>query len=191
MYHKNCKNCKKLQKLNNFNRLVINMNSEKIGVGGGGGCCNCYIILGGGFQKCYTVLYRVGGGQKFPIFGLYNMCTIPNHWFWIRIRGLRMIFDGLWGLDDPCTTVRMNILWKQHYPGFVRPWVKSNGYLVGHVYVILIDCRINRRNWCCRSSARSTSPRVTTQRDEVLVTIWTTCRFNYGADIHRNNYYKK
>ena len=51
---------------------------KKIGVGGG--CCNCYIILGGGFHKCYTVLYRVGGGQKFPIFALYNMCTIPKQY---------------------------------------------------------------------------------------------------------------
>ena len=47
--------------LNNFNRFVINMNGEKSLRFEGGGCCNCYIILGGwGFQKCYTVLYRVG-----------------------------------------------------------------------------------------------------------------------------------
>ena len=64
--------------LNHFNRLVINMNGKK-NLGLGGGCCNCYIIFrGGGFQKCYRVLYRVGGGQKFPIFALYNMCTIPS-----------------------------------------------------------------------------------------------------------------
>ena len=37
---------------------------------------NCYIILGGWFPE---MLYSViEGGQKFPIFALYNMCTIPN-----------------------------------------------------------------------------------------------------------------
>ena len=58
--------------LNNFNRSVININSEKnLGLGVGG-CGNCYIILGGGFQKCYTVLYRVGGGWS----KISNFCVI-------------------------------------------------------------------------------------------------------------------
>ena len=61
--------------LNNFNRLVININGEKIlGLGWVGGCCNCYIILGGGFQKCYTVLYRVGVVKNFQ-FLRYIICA--------------------------------------------------------------------------------------------------------------------
>ena len=35
-------------RLNKFNCLVININGEK-NFGVGGGCCKCYIILGGGF----------------------------------------------------------------------------------------------------------------------------------------------
>ena len=54
----------KMQKFNNFNCLVNNINSEK-NLGLGRGCCNCYIILGGGFKKCYTVLYRVGVVKNF------------------------------------------------------------------------------------------------------------------------------
>ena len=65
----------KLQ-LNHFNHLVINMNGKKnLGLGGGG-CCNCYIILGGGFQKCYTVLYRVGVVKNFQ-FLRYIICARP------------------------------------------------------------------------------------------------------------------
>ena len=42
--------------LNNFNRLVINIIGEKI-LGLGGGCCNCYIILGGWFpEMLYSVI---------------------------------------------------------------------------------------------------------------------------------------
>ena len=42
--------------LNHFNRLAINMNGKtKFGVGGG--CCNCYIILGGWFpEMLYSVI---------------------------------------------------------------------------------------------------------------------------------------
>ena len=63
-------------RLNKFNRLVINTNGEKNwGWGGGpGGCCNCYIILVGGFQKCYTVLYRVGVVENFQ-FLRYIICA--------------------------------------------------------------------------------------------------------------------
>ena len=53
------------------------MNGKKCRVGGGV-LHLLYNIRGGGLQKCYTVLYRVGGGQKFPIFALYNMCTTPK-----------------------------------------------------------------------------------------------------------------
>ena len=41
-----------------FNRLVININGEKnLGLGVGG-CCNCYIILGGGWfpEMLYSVI---------------------------------------------------------------------------------------------------------------------------------------
>ena len=69
---------KKMQKLNNFNRLVINIISEKNVWGGG--CCNCYIILGGGFQKCYTVLYRVGVVKIFQ-FLRYIICALHLHLF--------------------------------------------------------------------------------------------------------------
>ena len=84
MFHKNCKICKKMQKLNNFKRLVININNENnlgLGVDVAILLYNIMGYIGDGFQKCYTVLYRVGGGRKFPIFALYNMCTIPNFLF--------------------------------------------------------------------------------------------------------------
>ena len=43
--------------LKNFNRLVININSEKSLGLEGGGCCNCYIILGGWFpEMLYSVI---------------------------------------------------------------------------------------------------------------------------------------
>ena len=73
MFHKNCIICKQNAKLNNFNRLVNNINSEKkIGVRG---CCKCYIILGDGFQKSYTVLsYRVGVVKNFQ-FLRYIICA--------------------------------------------------------------------------------------------------------------------
>ena len=56
------------------------MNGKKCRVGGGGGCCICYIILGGWSpEMLYSVYIGWGGGQKFPIFALYNMCTTPMH----------------------------------------------------------------------------------------------------------------
>ena len=48
--------------LNIFNRFVININSEKSLGLEGGGCGNCYIILGGCFPE---MLYSGGGGTLF------------------------------------------------------------------------------------------------------------------------------
>ena len=50
--------------LNNFNRLVININGEQIlGLGvGPGGCCNCYIILGGVVSRNVIQCY-IGWGE--------------------------------------------------------------------------------------------------------------------------------
>ena len=69
-------------KLQNFNWtiltvLVINMNGKKCRVGGGGGCCICYIILGGWSPEMLLQCYiGWGGGQKFPILR-YIICARP------------------------------------------------------------------------------------------------------------------
>ena len=45
--------------------------------GVGGGRVICYIILGGCFPEILYNVIKGGGGQKFQIFALYNMCTTP------------------------------------------------------------------------------------------------------------------
>ena len=119
-----------------------------------------------------VIIYRVGGGQKFPIFALYNMCTTP----WLRREvGIGSRSQEVSGeLDKSAETSAMVAGWKKD---IVAQEVWKLEAVVVTKWWCQIELKIEVCEFCLRKMLQMTDrsgkeSKLKDEGNEGLATLW-------------------